>query len=438
MPFSFKGGVHPDDHKAATAYKSVEPIAAPAQVILPMSMHIGAPCSPLVAVGDTVKVGQKIAESAAPVSAPIHASVSGMVSAIEERPHSNGQKVLSIVIDNDFQDTRVEGPAEERTGFINGKDLAEIAKNAGLVGLGGAAFPLHIKIQSALGKVDTLIINGSECEPYITSDNRTMIENTDELIEGTELLMEALGLPEAHIAVESNKKEAIAYLHKKLEKHPKVKLDVLRTKYPQGSEKHLIRAVTGREVPPGGLPAAVGVINVNVTTTVALLRAARKGTPLTHKVVTVSGSAVANPKNLLVPIGTPAKNLFEACGGFVSEPSEVLFGGPMMGVGQFTLDAPIIKGTNAVLAFSGKENQFDAEQICIRCGKCVSVCPMNLMPVYINMFAKKKRYDECEQYRVMDCIECGCCAYTCPGRLHLVQTFRLAKQTINARKKKGV
>lgn len=440
MPFSFKGGIHPDDKKALTENKAIEEIAAPAQVILPVSMHIGAPTNPLVSVGDTVKVGQRIAESAAAVSSPVHASVSGTVSAIEPRLHPNGSMVLSIVIDNDFQNT----PAEElkpvdRFSALGADELAEIAKDAGLVGLGGAAFPLHIKIKSAIGKVDTLIINGAECEPYITSDNRLMLEHTDELIEGATIIMKALGLDKVHIAVESNKREAIARLRRIAEQKSHIKLEVLRTKYPQGSEKHLIKAVTGREVPPGGLPADVGAINVNVASAVALYNAVQSGMPLTHKVVTVSGECVANPKNLRVPLGTPIGELFDACGGLKEEPSEILMGGPMMGIGQYSVDVPVIKGTNAVLALTGKDNIFDDEPTCIRCGKCVSVCPMNLMPIYINMYANKGRLDECERYRVLDCIECGCCSYSCPGRLHLVQAFRKAKQEIIAeKKKKGV
>ena len=439
MPFSFKGGIHPDDQKALTEHKPIEEIPAPKQVVLPMSMHIGAPCNPLVAVGDTVRVGQRIAESTVPVSAPIHAPISGTVSALEPRLHPNGSMVLSAVIDNDFEDTWIDDLRPvDNFHTIGAEELADIAKDAGLVGLGGAAFPTHIKIKSAIGKVDTLIINGSECEPYITSDNRLMLEQGEELVEGTILLMKALGLREAHIAVESNKREAIEHLRKLIAKKDEVKLNVLRTKYPQGSEKHLIKAVTGREVPPGELPAAVGAINVNVATTIALNRAVKTGKPVTHKVVTVSGSAVANPKNLLVPLGTPIGELVEACGGFLKTPSEVMMGGPMMGIGQFSLDVPVIKGTNAILAFCENENKFDPEQTCIRCGKCVGVCPMNLMPNYMHLYAKRGELDECEKYHITDCIECGCCSYICPARLHLVQSFRTAKQEIAAlRKKKG-
>lgn len=438
MPFGFKGGIHPDDKKSFTARKAIEEMSAPKQVVLPMSMHIGAPCNPLVSVGDRVLMGQCIAESTAPVSAPIHASVSGTVVAIEPRPHPNGTKVLSVVIENDFEDEQVEfKPVDTRFQELTAEQLGDICLNAGIVGLGGAAFPTHIKIKSAIDKVDTLIINGAECEPYITSDNRLILEHGEQLLDGATMLMKALGLHEVHIAIESNKKEAIEHLKKLSVNKEHIKLNVLHTKYPQGSEKHLILAVTGREVPPGQLPSAVGTINVNIATTVAMARSVETGIPLMTKVVTVSGSAVANPKNLLVRIGTPIGELLEYAGGLRETPYKVLMGGPMMGIAQHSLDVPVIKGTNAVLAFCEDEDKGSDDQVCIRCGKCVSVCPMNLEPIFLHMYAKHERYAECEKLNISDCIECGCCSYVCPGRIHLVQSFRTTKGHI-AQKKKGV
>ncbi|MBR5479062.1 MAG: electron transport complex subunit RsxC [Clostridia bacterium] len=437
MAFGFKGGIHPDDKKSFTERRTIEEMPAPKQVILPMSMHIGAPCSPLVKVGDRVLLGQKIAEAASPVSAPVHASVSGTVVAVEPRPHPNGTKVMSVVIENDFEDEKFLTTAYEETRFadISATALADICYNAGIVGLGGAAFPTKIKIESAVDKVDTLIINGAECEPYITSDNRLMIEHGEEVLDGASLVMRSLGLKTVHIGIESNKKEAIGRIKKYAESMPHVKIHVLHTKYPQGSEKHLIKAVTGREVPPGQLPSAVGVINTNVATCVAISRAVRYGTPLTTKVVTVSGSAIANPKNLLVRIGTPISEVIECAGGLKADPYKVIFGGPMMGVAQHTIDVPIIKGTNAILAFCEKEDKIDEAQTCIHCGKCVGVCPMNLEPLYLNMYAKRNMFEELEQNRLFDCIECGCCSYICPGRIHLVHTFRTAKARYNEMKK---
>lgn len=440
MAFGFRGGIHPEDHKAATAKRSIEEMPAPAQVILPVSMHIGAPCNPLVNVGDRVLKGQKIAESSAPVSAPVHASVSGKVIAIEPRPHPNGTMVMSIVIENDFEDETVGLTPVETTQFadITAEELADICNNAGIVGLGGAAFPTKIKISSAIGKVDTLVINGSECEPYITSDNRIILEHGDELADGATIVMKALGLKELHIGIESNKKEAILKLRDITSNMPHIKLHVLHTKYPQGSEKQLIYAVCGREIPPGELPSAVGVINMNTATCVAISRAVRKGEVLTSKVVTVSGSAIANPKNLLVRIGTPISELIEYAGGLLNEPKKVIMGGPMMGVAQHSVDVPVIKGTNAILAFCEDEDKSDSAQICIHCGKCAGVCPVNLQPVFLNMYAKAGKLDEMEKNNVLDCIECGSCSYICPGRIHLTQTFRAAKARINESKKKGV
>lgn len=440
MAFGFRGGIHPEEHKDATAKRSIEEMPAPAQVILPVSMHIGAPCNPLVNVGDRVLKGQKIAESDAPVSAPVHASVSGTVIAVEPRPHPNGTKVMSIVIENDFEDETVGIPPVETTRFadITAEELADICHNAGIVGLGGAAFPTKIKIASAIGKVDTLVINGSECEPYITSDNRIILEHGDELADGATIVMKALGLKELHIGIESNKKEAILKFRDITANMPHIKLHVLHTKYPQGSEKQLIYAVCGREIPPGQLPSAVGVINMNTATCVAISRAVRKGEVLTSKVVTVSGSAIANPKNLLVRIGTPISELIEYAGGLLNAPDKVIMGGPMMGVAQHSIDVPVIKGTNAILAFCEKENKSASEQVCIHCGKCVGVCPVNLEPVYMNMYAKAGKLKELEKSNVLDCIECGSCTYICPGRLHLTQTFRVAKARIIENKKKGV
>ena len=440
MAFGFRGGIHPDDKKDATARRSIEEMPAPKQVVLPVSMHIGAPCNPLVNVGDRVLIGQKVAESSAPVSAPVHASVSGTVVAVEPRPHPNGTQVMSIVIENDYKDEAIEIVPVENTQFadISAEQLADICHNAGIVGLGGAAFPTKIKIASAIDKVDTLIINGAECEPYITSDNRLILEHGDELIDGATIVMKALGLKTVHIGIESNKKEAVLRLRDKTANMKHIKLHVLHTKYPQGSEKHLIYSVCGREVPPGQLPSAVGVVNVNVATCVAISRAVRTGAPLTTKVVTVSGSAVANPKNLLVRIGTPIGELIEYAGGLLESPYKVIMGGPMMGVAQHSLEAPVIKGTNAILAFCKDEDKFDPAQICIHCGKCVAACPVFIEPVYLNMYAKAGRLDEMEKNNLFDCIECGCCSYVCPGRIHLVQTFRTAKARILEKRKKGV
>ncbi len=431
MPANFKGGIHPDIRKSATHKKPIEEMNAPREIVLPMLMHKGVMCSPMVEVGERVKLGQKIAESTAPNSAPIHASVSGEVVAIEPRLHIKGEKVLSIVIENDFQDECEDaGVSYDRFQSLGAEELALLVRDAGIVGLGGSAVPLSEKLLVSDSNVDTLIVNGAECEPYITSDNRMMIEYSEELYDGALIIAKALGIKEVVVAIESDKAHAIAEMRRVLTRKAGVKLSVFHTKYPQGAERQIIQAVTGREVPPKGTGADIGVITVNVSTAVAVARAVREGRPLTSRVVTVSGSAVANPKNLLVRIGTPIGELFEACGGFLEHPHRVIAGGPMMGLSQYSLEAPVIKGTNAVLAFCRDEDKLAPESTCIHCGKCVGVCPMNLMPLYILREYKAGKLDKCERLNVEDCTECGCCSYICPARISLVSAFRSVKKLL--------
>ncbi len=440
MSVGFHGGVHPDDKKAATKHKPVELLLPPNYVVLPVSMHIGAPCEPVVSPGQVVKMGQVVADSKSPVSAPIHSSVSGKVLETEPRPHPNGGQVLSIVIENDGLDTPDEsikpyGSVESLTP----EQLLKIVRDAGLVGLGGAAFPTHTKIRSGMGKVDRLILNGAECEPYITSDHRLMLEAPEEVLGGLKVLMKILGLSIAAIAVEANKRDAYESLRRTLPKHGSgIEIGLLRTRYPQGAEKQLIKAVTGREVPPGQLPAAVGCAVFNVETAASIHRAVTSGLPLIRRTVTVSGSAVSNPKNLLVRIGTPMEALFEVTGGFRETPAKVLAGGPMMGLAQHDLKAPIVKACGSLLAFSRADVETSPDQICIRCGKCVQVCPMHLLPIYMYMYERAGDIPALERQRLTDCIECGCCSYICPGRLYLVQSFRTGKQKIVDAKKKAV
>lgn len=433
MAQPFFGGIHPNDKKAATNKKPIEKLPPPAHVVIPMSLHIGAPCKPCVAKGDTVTVGQKIGETVAFVSAPIHASVSGKVVAVEPRIHFSGVPVMSVVIENDFNDTLcpdVKPVADPDK--LTPEELTEIVKEAGIVGLGGATFPTHIKISSGLGKVDTVIVNAAECEPYITSDHRLLLEKPEEVIRGAKLLARIFKVDRVHIGIEDNKKNAAELLQMKIdeEKAPVV-VDLLHTRYPQGAEKQLCQSITGRQVPPGGLPAAIGCAVFNAVTTAAIYRAVYTGMPVTHRVVTVSGSGVNEPRNLECPIGTPIRELLDACGGVKRETFKILMGGPMMGHDQFDMDAPIGKGTNAILAFAGDEERTVEDPACIRCGKCVSVCPMHLQPVFMNQYVEAGMLVELEKAHVMDCIECGACTYICPGRLHLVQNFRAGKQRIN-------
>ncbi len=428
---TFKGGVHPEDGKKLSAHKAIEPGPIPDVVVIPLSMHIGASAVPVVAVGDHVDLGQPIADASGVISAPVHASVSGMVTAIEPRPHPNGIKMMSIVIENDKLDTPYEKnqPLSE-SDRKNPDAITTRIGECGIVGLGGAAFPTAPKIRSGFGKIDRLIINGAECEPYITSGYRLMLERTEELISGIRLLMTVFGLNTAYIGIESNKLDAVAHIESMLTQNDGIIVYPLKTKYPQGAEKQLIRAVTGRKVPPASLPAAVGCAVFNVDTVIAVHHAVYDGQPLTTKVVTFSGDCVANPKNLEVRIGTPIADILKDIGGFKEPPRKVLFGGPMMGIAQPNLNAQIIKSTNAILGLSGTEDPLETEHVCVHCGRCLSVCPMNLMPVYMYAHAERGQLDKCEQLNILDCMECGSCSYICMGRLHLVQMFKKAKGQI--------
>ncbi len=434
MAQAFFGGVHPNDMKAATNEKAIEKLAAPAEVVIPMSMHIGAPCKPIVAPGDHVTIGQRIGEPGGFVSAPIHASVSGTVKAVEPRPFSMGGKMMSVVIENDFQDTVCDTVKPvENPDSLTPEALVDIVKNAGIVGQGGATFPTHVKISSGLGKVDYVIINAAECEPYITGDHRTMLERPDQVIKGATLLAKCFGVDKVYIGIEANKQNAADVLNAKIaELKAPVKVEVLHTRYPQGAEKQLCQAVSGRQVPSGKLPADAGCCIFNLNTTCAIYRAVYEGMPVVSKIVTVSGSGVIEPKNLECPIGTPISKLFDACGGLKDETYKLIMGGPMMGMAQYDTDVTVGKGTGAMLAFAGDEEKHEANPQCIRCGKCVGVCPIRLEPIFMYKYLMKGDIDTWQnQLHGMDCIECGACTYTCPARLPLTHAFRLGKQKVN-------
>ena len=429
MKQSFYGGVHPHDRKELARHKEIAPLsAAPKQVVIAMSMHIGAPCKPIVAVGDHVKVGQKIGEIAG-LGAPIHASVSGEVKAVEPRPYVGGGKCMSVVIENDFQDTwgseLVPHPDYTK---LSTDEIVNIVKEAGLTGMGGAGFPTHVKISSGIGKVDTVILNGAECEPYITADHRLMLEHGEKVVGGLRILMQAFGLKSGVIGVEANKEDAIEHLRALVGGKGDITVESLRTRYPQGAEKQLIQRITGREVPPGGLPAHVGCAVFNVGTAAAVYDAVVEGKPVTHRVITVTGDAIQEPKNLMVPLGVSFQELIDEAKGFKEEPERILTGGPMMGIAQYDLNVTCIKGTNAVLCLTKHEAApVVEEEVCLRCARCVNVCPMHLTPVYMHLYAEKGMWKEAEALNVMDCIECGSCNYICPARIHLVQSFRVTK-----------
>ena len=430
MAFSFFGGIHPKENKIARDMP-IQEFPEPDILVIPMSQHIGVPCNPLVKKGDPVTVGQKIGDNQG-LCVPVHASVSGKVKAVEVWAHTSGTNVMSVVIENDHLGTLCEDikpRTQAEVDALTPEELMDLIREGGIVGMGGAAFPTHIKLRSGVGKVDTIIVNASECEPFITSDDRLCREMPAELISGLKIIMKILGLKAAHIAIEDNKPEAAKALQAELTEADGITVDVLAAKYPQGAEKQMIFAITGREVPSGGLPATVGCAVFNAATCKAIHDCVYHGMPLIRRVVTVSGDIVMEPKNLLVPIGTSFNDLMEAVG-LAENPYKVLSGGPMMGAAQYDLGVTTIKGVNAVTIL-GKKNKYAVDDPhCLRCGKCVDACPMKLMPVLMYTALQTGEPDDMLSVHLMDCIECGCCAYVCPASVPLVLAFRSGKQIV--------
>lgn len=443
---TFRGGVHPPYNKAVTAGRAIARAQPPSMVVIPLSQHTGAPCSPLVNPGDRVKLGQKIGDSEAFVSAPVHASVSGKVVAVEDRLHpALGRRVRSVVLESDGLDEIWEGVAPRPDFWEIGVDEARKAiREAGIVGLGGAAFPTAVKISPPKDKpVDSYLLNGCECEPYLTADHRLMVERAEDAVYGMLALMYGCGVKRGFVCIEDNKPDAVAAMKKALSTlaqlagslGAQVSVVVLHTKYPQGSEKHLIKAVLGREVPPGGLPFDVGAMVSNVGTAVAVADAFKKGMPLIERVVTVTG-AVGSPSNLLVRVGAPLEDVIRQAGGFRGTPGKVIMGGPMMGIAQRSLDVPVIKGTSGILVLRREELPDTEPSSCIRCARCVAACPMGLLPLFLGAYAERGQLGKAEEFNALDCIECGCCSYVCPARRPLVHAIRVAKADIMERRRR--
>ena len=429
MAFSFFGGVHPKENKWYACDKEIEIYPAPDVVVIPMSQHIGAPCKPLVKKGDLVTVGQKIGDNQG-LCVPVHSSVSGKVKSVEMKAHTNGTNVMSVVIENDKKNTLcpdIKPRTQAEVDALTKEELIGIIREGGIVGMGGATFPTHVKLNGQ--GIDTVIVNAGECEPFITADDRLCREMPEELISGLKIIMKIFGVNNGHIGIEDNKPEAAKALNACLSKEDGITVDVLPAKYPQGAEKQLIYAVTGKEVPSGGLPAAVGCAVFNAATCKAIHDVVYNGMPLIKRIVTVSGDIVMNAKNLWVPIGTSFIDLMD-CVGFSESPYKVLSGGPMMGAAQYDLMVPVIKGVNAITIL-GRKNRYAIEDSrCLRCGKCIDACPMKLMPVLMYKAMQTNDLEAIKDAHLMDCIECGCCAYTCPAGVPLVLGFRAAKQLV--------
>lgn len=436
------GGVHPPENKLS-AGKKIEELPIPKTVFIPVAQHIGSPSTAVVNKGDVVKTGQIIAKSSGFVSTNIHSSVSGKVKKIDVSADSSGYPKQGIFIDVEGDEWIENIDRSEilvKNFEYSGQEIIQKIQDAGIVGLGGATFPTHVKLVPPKGmKAEVLLINGVECEPYLTSDHRLMLEKADEILVGTQLLMKAMNVDKAFIGIENNKPDAIQLLTEKAKNYKGINVVALKVKYPQGGEKQLIKAVTGKEVPSGGLPIAVGAVVSNVGTAFAVYEAVQKNKPLFERVVTVTGKGIGKPSNFKVRIGTATTELIEAAGGLPENTGKIISGGPMMGRAVVSLDIPVTKGTSGILIMPAEEATRAEYMDCIRCSRCVSVCPMGLEPYLLMTFGQKQLFDRAENERVMDCIECGSCSYTCPSYRPLLDYIRFGKakvgQIIRTRKK---
>ena len=435
---TFSGGVHPPENKNFSEHKSIELMPLPEIVIIPLQQHIGAPSEPIVQVKDHVKIGDKLSESRGFVSVPSHASISGTVKKIEPCAHPLGVDVVSVVIESDgggqISDTIGDDP---NYNDLSADEIKERIKNAGIAGMGGATFPTHVKLSPPpQKKIDTFILNGAECEPYLTADHQLMLEQPKDILMGMNLMMKCLDCNVGYVGIENNKPDAIRLMQKTVnELGFDFQVVGFEVKYPQGAEKQLIKSCVNREVPRGGLPMDVGCLVQNVGTAKAVFEAVTKSKPLIERVVSVTGAGIKKSKNVLVPIGTRFADVIEFCGGLNDGVGKIINGGPMMGIAQYTLDAPVIKGTSGILCLSEKESKIPEELPCIGCARCVDACPMGLMPNMLGTYVEYERIDEAEKAGILDCIECGSCSYICPAKRRLVQWIKYGKLEVNRKQK---
>ncbi|MGI5946074.1 MAG: electron transport complex subunit RsxC [Lachnospiraceae bacterium] len=435
---TFKGGIHPFEGKEMSENKPVQVLIPKGEMVFPMAQHIGAPAKPLVKKGDRVLVGQKIGEAGGFISANVICSVSGTVKAVEPRLMVNGTMVTSVIVENDGLDEKIEHFGEDRDYTKLSKDeIRSIVKEAGIVGLGGAGFPTNVKLTPKDdSKIDYILVNGAECEPYLTSDYRMMLEEPEKIVGGLKVILSLFDNAKGVIGIENNKPEGIKKLEELVKDEPRIEVRPLLTKYPQGGERSLIYAITGRKVNSSMLPADAGCIVDNIDTVIAIYNAVCKQTPLIRKIITVTGDAIVNPQNFSVRLGTNYQELLEAAGGFKNDPEKVISGGPMMGQSLFSLDLPVTKTSSALTCFSKDMVAAQEPTPCIRCGRCVSACPSHLVPPLMMNAAMKNNCETFEKLNGMECMECGSCAYVCPAKRPLTQAFKDMRRQVAANRRK--
>lgn len=436
---TFRGGIHPPYRKEYSDKKALEKAKSPKVVYIPLQQHIGAPAKAIVEVGDEVKLGQKIGEQQGFVSCNVHSSVSGKVIGISQHEVPGGS-AQCVIIENDFKEelhdsVKPKGNLED----LSKEDIVGIIKEAGIVGMGGATFPTHVKISPPPDKkIDVVILNGAECEPYLTADHRLMLEHPEDVVFGLKVLMKALDVKKGYIGIEANKPDALESIQAVAKEYSDIEVVSLEVKYPQGAEKQLIYACTGREVPSGGLPMDAGAVVNNVGTAAQIAKSIKTGMPLVERITTITGSCIKEPKNLVTKVGTLVSEIIDQCGGFKEDKKlgKVIMGGPMMGITQYTIDIPTNKGSSGILCLDEEESRLPKPQNCIRCGKCLNVCPAFLEPLYISAYSLRNDFERAEQNRALDCIECGSCSFVCPARRPLLQSIRNAKKEIVTMKRK--